>query len=324
MEMIDDLKSVEKAFKSKVMHEEVLEGLSKKRKELPSKYFYDTKGSQLFDAICELDEYYITRTEFDIMKSNINEISDFLGEELMFIEYGSGSSEKIKIILDQIKGITVYVPIDISREHLLKSAAEIKQQYPDLEVIPVCADYNKIFKIPKPFREVTHKVVYFPGSTIGNFHRDEAVRFLQRIARVTGINGSLIIGVDLLKDRHILERAYNDKKGVTAQFNLNLLSHINEALGTDFRLDLFQHLALFNEEEKRIEMHLVAGEEHSVQLNGASIHFAKGERIWTESSYKYSLEDFELLAKEAGFDVKKIWMDEKRLFSVQYLTTIDD
>lgn len=321
--MTDRLKIKDKSAGIKLMYTEILEGLSKTRKELPCKYFYDERGSQLFDEICDLDEYYITRTELRIMKENIDEISDFLGDKLMFIEYGSGSSEKIKIILDHVKGITVYVPIDISCEHLGKSAAEIDDTYDDLQVIPVCADYNMPFSIPSPNKEVTHKVVYFPGSTIGNFHREEAIGFLKGIAQVTGEHGSLLIGVDLKKDPEILKRAYNDKKGVTAEFNLNQLQRFNAELGSNFDLDNFTHDAIYNEEQGRIEMHIVSKKPQTVQLNGSTIAFKKDERIWTESSYKYSIEDFRDVARQAGFEIKKIWTDKDSLFSVQYLTVIE-
>lgn len=303
----------------KLMYQEVIEGLSKPRKELPSKYFYDERGSQLFDEICSLEEYYVTRTELGIMHKNIDEMSDVMGDKLMFIEYGSGSSEKIKIILDHIKGICTYVPIDISCKHLAKSAAQIASQYKKLEVIPVCADFNKPFSIPDPKNKIVHKIVYFPGSTIGNFHPDEAREFLKRIALVAGHKGGLLIGVDLKKDASILNKAYNDSRGVTAEFNLNQLKRFNRELGSDFNLDNFRHNAFYNDEEGRIEMHLVSQINQSVQVNGTTILFEKDETIWTESSYKYTLDEFKILANDSGFSVKKVWTDKDNLFSVQYL-----
>lgn len=319
----EDIPVLDKSAGIKLMYTEILEGLSKSRKELPCKYFYDERGSKLFDDICELDEYYVTRTELGIMRDNIDEISDFLGDKLMFIEYGSGSSEKIKIILDHIKGMTVYVPIDISREHLQKSAAEIDYLYNTLEVIPICTDYNKPFSIPVPRSEVTHKVVYFPGSTIGNFHKNEAVEFLKGIAKITGEHGSLLVGVDLKKDTEVLRRAYNDNQGVTAEFNLNQLRRINLELGSDFNLEDFGHDAIYNEKQGRIEMHIVSKKPQVVHLNGSTIEFHKDERIWTESSYKYSLDEFKEVANKAGFEIKKVWTDKNFLFSVQYLTVIE-
>ncbi|MCB0283253.1 MAG: L-histidine N(alpha)-methyltransferase [Calditrichaeota bacterium] len=303
----------------KSMYADVIEGLSKSRKELPSKYFYDERGSELFEEICNLEEYYITRTELEIMKENISDISEILGKKLMFIEYGSGSSEKIKIILDQVKGINVYVPIDISCRHLAKSAAQIASEYNHLEVIPVCADYSKPFEIPEPKSEIKHRIVYFPGSTIGNFHPQDARVFLEKIVKVAGENGGLLIGVDLKKNKTILDKAYNDARGVTAEFNLNQLTHINRELGSNFNLDKFKHKAFYNEEKGRVEMHLESLDDQRVKLNGKVFDFNRGERIWTESSYKYSLKEFEQLAQSAGFRVRKVWTDEKELFSVQYL-----
>jgi len=321
--MSEDVQVKDKSAGIKLMYREIIDGLSKSRKELPCKYFYDERGSKLFDDICELQEYYITRTELGIMKDNIDEISEFLGEKLMFIEYGSGSSEKIKIILDHVKGMTVYVPIDISCAHLNKSAAEIDEMYESLEVIPVCADYNKPFTIPTPKSEVTHKVVYFPGSTIGNFHKEEAVEFLKGIADVTGEHGSLLIGVDLKKDHELLRRAYNDEQGVTAEFNLNQLKRFNRELGSDFNINDFEHDAIYNEKHGRVEMHIVSKKSQIVRLNGSTVEFKKDERIWTESSYKYSLQEFKEIANKAGFEIKKVWTDKDCLFSVQYLTVIE-
>jgi dimethylhistidine N-methyltransferase len=289
---VDNLKNFDQSKASlqkdsAVILKEVVAGLSKSQKELPSKYFYDERGSQLFDQICQLQEYYPTRTELAIMKNYIDEISDVLGEDLMFIEYGSGSSEKIKIILDHIKGIRVYVPIDISGDHLIKSAAQIAARYKHIEIIPLCADYSKPFIIPESQKTIRHKIVYFPGSTIGNFHPPEAVTFLSRIVNVVGKDGGLIIGVDLKKDNDVLYKAYNDQQGITAAFNLNQLNHINNVLNTNFDLNAFEHDAFYNSEKGRIEMHLVSKSDQTVQLNGSVIDFKKGETIWTESSYKY-------------------------------------
>lgn len=321
--MLFDAITDDKAIGIKIMYKEVLEGLGKSRKELPCKYFYDERGSQLFDQICELDDYYLTRTELKIMKMYIDEMSDVLGDKLMFIEYGSGSSEKIKIILDHIKGIDVYIPIDISGDHLVKSAAQIASSYKNLEVIPLCADYNKPFEIPQPKREIKHNIVYFPGSTIGNFHPHEARAFLTRISKVAGHNGGLLIGVDLKKDPQILHKAYNDSEGVTAEFNLNQLKRFNLELGSNFDLDNFEHSAFYNEDKGRVEMHLVSTQNQTVNVNGSSITFDKDESIWTESSYKYNLEEFAQLARSAGFEVEKVWTDEDKLFSVQYLKVIE-
>ncbi|KAA3610002.1 MAG: L-histidine N(alpha)-methyltransferase [Calditrichaeota bacterium] len=318
--MDSDILIKDKSVGLKLMYKEVMEGLSKSRKELPCKYFYDERGSKLFDEICTLDEYYVTRTELSIMHDNFEEMSDVMGEKLMFVEYGSGSSDKIKIILDHVKGICTYVPIDISCSHLAKSAAQIAAKYKHLEVIPVCADYNKEFLIPEPKNTIDHKIVYFPGSTIGNFHRDEALKFLSRIAKVSGQNGGLLIGVDLKKDTSLLNNAYNDSRGVTAEFNLNQLKRFNKELGSNFNLDDFRHDAFYNKKEGRMEMHLISKKDQTVKLNGSIISFNKDESIWTESSYKYSLDEFKNIANDAGFSVENVWIDEAELFSVQYLT----
>ena len=305
------------------MYRDVISGLSKDKKELPSKYFYDERGSRLFDRICELDEYYLTRTEIKIMHRYIKEIDETLGNNTMLVEYGSGSSEKIKILLDKASGICVYVPIDISCEHLTKSVATIAQRYKKLEILPVCADYSNKFEIPEPENRVAKKVVYFPGSTIGNFHKHEAISFLKGVHDVVGKGGALLIGVDLKKDVEILNKAYNDAKGVTAEFNLNQLRRFNRELGSNFNLDQFEHNAFFNDQEGRIEMHIVSKADQQVDLNGEIIYFQKGESIWTESSYKYSLDEFSELSLKAGLKVEKVWTDENKLFSIQYLSAFN-
>ncbi len=303
----------------KTMYREVLKGLSMRPKTLPSKYFYDERGSKLFDAICDLKEYYVTRTELSIMERYMDEIVSVIGERAMLIEYGSGSSEKIKRILDAESGIEVYVPIDISREFLFENAAIIAGRYPRLEVLPVCADFSKPFDLPHPEKEIEKRVVYFPGSTIGNFHRQEARDFLRNIARVCGKDSGLIIGVDLKKDERVLHAAYNDARGLTAEFNLNQLQRLNRELGSNFDLKKFAHKALYNREAGRIEMHIVSNDKQRVNINGSVIDFEKNESIWTESSYKYHIEEFQELALQAGFHPQKVWTDERNYFSIHYL-----
>ena len=246
---------------------EVLKGLSLPQKMLPSKLFYDEKGSQLFDEICELDEYYPTRTEMQIMLDNIKEMGELLGDGTMLIELGSGSSQKIKLLLDHIPGLAGYIPVDISSKHLINSSKILKEKYPHINIFPLAADYTKYFELPIINKSYDHRAVYFPGSTIGNFTKNEAREFINRIADIAGKNGGLIIGVDLRKDKEILEAAYNDKKGITAAFNLNILNHINEKLSTDFDINKFKHFAFFNEELGRIEMHLVSTDEQVVKIN---------------------------------------------------------
>ena len=297
---------------------EVILGLSRQQKKLPSKLFYDEKGSALFNEICELDEYYPTRTEMQIMRDNIEEMGSLLGEGTLLIELGSGSSTKIRLLLEHIPGLAGYIPIDISAEHLSQSAISLKEKFPDLNIYPLAADYTKDFDLPLIYNPYDHIAAYYPGSTIGNFKPDEAKDFLSRIAKIIGKDGGMLIGVDLKKDRKTLENAYNDKRGVTAEFNLNILNHINNEVGSDFDLDKFEHFAFYNEKKGRIEMHLISNVEHRVRVNGTSILFKEGENILTEYSYKYSLEEFAILVSDL-FEVRKVWTDSDNLFSVQYL-----
>ncbi len=298
--------------------EEVIEGLTKKQKQLPSKLFYDEKGSELFDQICELEEYYPTRTEIKIMQDNISEMSALLGEGTMLVELGSGSSLKIRLLLDNIPGLAGYIPVDISTEHLIQSSKILEDDYPILDIFPLAADYTKVFDLPEIEKPYDHVAVYYPGSTIGNFQPHEAKDFLKRIAKICGSNGGLIIGIDLRKDINTVEAAYNDKKGITAMFNLNILERLNEELDSDFDLNLFKHFAFFNEKESRIEMHLISQVNQKVHLGGTIINFEMGESILTEYSYKYTLKSFADLASDY-FDVKKVWTDKNNLFSIQYL-----
>ena len=298
---------------------EVLSGLRKAQKELPSKYFYDERGSNLFERICTLDEYYIPRTEAAIMETCIGEMAELLGPNVLLIEYGSGSCTKTRILLDYLHQPAAYVPIDISRTQLLWVTKQLASDYPGLEVLPVCADYTSGFELPIPKRPSEHTVVYFPGSTIGNFDPLPAKHFLEHVAGVCRPGGGLLIGVDLKKDPDVLHRAYNDSQGITAAFNLNLLERINRELNCDFRVDQFQHYAIYNPGEGRVEMHLVSLRDQVVHLDGNTIAFATGESIWTESSYKFNLGEFEQMAVAAGFKVEHTWTDEKQWFSVQYL-----
>ncbi len=296
----------------------MLQGLQDARKELPSKYFYDDVGSQLFEQICELDEYYPTRTELGIMQAHMQEIVSLLGPHCLLIEYGSGNSTKVRMLLDALHDPAGYVPLDIAKEQLLRSAASLALAYPELEVLPVCADYTSDFELPVPRKPVLRRVAYFPGSTIGNFDREPARHFLQQIARVCH-GGGLLIGVDLKKDFNILHRAYNDSQGVTAQFNKHLLVRMNQELDANFQLTQFGHYAFYNPGQSRIEMHLVSLKNQTVRIGESEIALKLGESIWTESSYKYTLEEFAQLAATAGFTVERVWTDPRQLFSVQYL-----
>lgn len=298
---------------------EVLDALSRPQKELPCKYLYDEAGSRLYDQICELAEYYPARTEMEIMRQNVGDIANMLGPKCLLIEYGSGSSEKTRILLSNLEDMAGYVPIDISKEHLLRASQSVRDRYPNLEVMPVCADYTNHIRLPIPARTVSRHVVYFPGSTIGNFEPDEAVEFLKRVTEMCGPGDGLLIGVDLQKDPRILAAAYDDRDGVTARFNLNLLSHVNSALDADFDLTKFRHRAVYHDAIGRVEMHLVSECEQVVHVGEVEFDFGKGETIWTESSYKYTIDGFADLAKRANFEVHKVWTDAAKLFSVQYL-----
>jgi len=301
------------------IRDEVLRGLLHQPKELPPKLFYDERGSQLFDQICELEEYYPTRTEMAIMRAYAHEMAALIGPDCLLVEYGIGSSLKTRILLDHLIAPAGYVPVDISREQLLRSAQRLALSYPRIEILPVWADYTAGLALPRPARRAAQAVIYFPGSTIGNCHPDEAVHLLRQIAALVEPGGGLLIGVDLQKDRATLELAYNDRAGVTAAFNLNMLARINRELGANFQLDQFLHRAFYNDCAGRIEMHLVSQRRQLIDIDGASIVFGAGESILTECSYKYSVESFGALARASGFEVTHVWTDPQRLFSVQYL-----
>ncbi|MFL5627974.1 MAG: L-histidine N(alpha)-methyltransferase [Ktedonobacteraceae bacterium] len=301
--------------------EEVLQGLQKTYKELPSKYFYDDIGSQLFDRICELDEYYLTRTELAIMQERVDEIAEMLGPHCLLVEYGSGNSTKTRKLLDALPHPAAYVPIDISKDQLIRSINALATAYPALEMLPVCADYTSDFVLPTPSTLASQTIGYFPGSTIGNFDPEPARRFLAQIAK-TCQNGGLLIGVDLKKECSILHRAYNDRDGVTAQFNMHILERINQELGANFQLDRFGHYAFYNPGQSRIEMHLISRDKQVVHIGDTEITFRCGESIWTESSYKYTLDEFAHLAAAAGFEVRQVWTDAEEMFSIQYLKVI--
>lgn len=299
------------------MLDEVIEGLNQPQKTLPSKYFYDEYGSELFDQITELDEYYPTRTEHEILIQNVEEIGKTLGEEVILIEPGSGSSEKTEILLERLENICCYIPMDISGDYLFKVAERLQLKYQHIQISPLSADYTRPFTLPET-NPKARKVVFFPGSTIGNFKIERVRHFFKIIHDLVGRDGALLIGADLKKDIKVLLAAYNDSKGVTAQFNKNVLTHINRELGSNFDLDLFEHQSIWNEEKGRIEMHLIALEDHKVKIGENEIEIGEGESIHTENSHKYSLKEFEEMVSE-WFNVEKVWTDEKKYFSVQYL-----
>lgn len=299
--------------------EEVLAGLRAPQKTLPPKFFYDERGSRLFDEICGLDEYYPTRTETSILQAHLDDITDALGDSVILVEYGSGSSVKTRLLLDAIPDATAYVPIDISREHLLTTAEQLKHQYPHIDVLPVCADYSQSIRLGLFPTPGTRLSVFFPGSTIGNFLPEHASAFMRRVHRLVGTGGGLLIGVDLVKNPAIIEAAYDDPGGVTAAFNRNILLHINRRAGANFDPDRFEHRAPWSASMSRIEMRLRALEDMTVNVAGEPIRFCSGEDIITEYSHKYSLERFAELAAGAGFTIENVWTDDRDWFSVQYL-----
>src|SRR6266704_5084996 len=297
---------------------DAITGLSSNPRSLPCKYFYDERGAALFQKICELPEYYITRTEIDILDRNRADIASHLGPNIELIGLGTGAGTKTRILIEALESPAVYIPVDISEKQLRESNALFRKIFPDLEILPVCADYLQPVELPSPRHKPARNVVYFPGSTIGNFEPNEALEFLRRVANVSGQGGGLLIGVDLQKDQNVIEAAYNDKAGVTAQFNLNLLAHINRETGANFDLNRWQHRAIYNSEAGRIEMYLISSTNQTVRIQDRAFHFRAGERILTEHSYKHTPEGCVALASQAGFDFVTLWTDDARLFGVFY------
>jgi dimethylhistidine N-methyltransferase len=299
--------------------EDVIAGLSRAVKSLPPKYFYDARGSELFEAICELPEYYPTRTEIALMLEHGPAMARLPGPGCAVIEYGSGSGRKTRILLEAVAPVA-YVAIDIAREQLANTAAQIAREFPGVAVTAVCADYSRPLELPEgTVPGSARRVIYFPGSTIGNLSPHEAAEFLVVARRLAGAGGGMLVGVDLKKDSARLNAAYNDESGVTARFNLNLLARINRELGGDFDLSAFRHHAFYNERLGRIEMHLVSLKEQRVRVDSASFSFRGGETIHTENSYKYTVAEFQALARGAGFEPAACWTDADELFAVHYL-----
>ena len=304
------------------MLEDVVDGLSQQNKTLPSKYFYDERGSKLFDDICDLDEYYVTRTESAVMQDRIGEIASVIGPVALLVEYGSGSSLKTRLLLRNLIRPAGYVPIDISGDYLSQVGLSLQAEFPQIEVMPVVADFTKFFEIPSPETPETRRVIYFPGSTIGNFRQSDAKSLLAGMADNAGVDGGVLIGVDLDKDRDVLHAAYNDSKGVTAEFNLNVLRRINDELGGGFNLDHFRHEAKFNNELSCIEMHLVSTRNQTVNVCKYSFQFEGNESILTEYSHKYTVDSFAQMASEVGLGVKNVWTDSNGMFAVMYLERV--
>ena len=294
---------------------EVLNDLSQNPKTLPCKYFYDEKGSELFEQICELDEYYLTRTEVEIMKAYGYDMAKTLGDNYTIIELGCGNSDKIKLLFDHLIP-TSYVAVDISKSALAQFVKSLQSKFPKLNIVPICADYTKEFIIPD---SNTKKIVYYPGSNIGNFNKSETFKILKIIHNIVGKDGGLLIGIDLKKDKVTLENAYNDKKGITAKFNLNILNHINTTLDANFDIDNFKHNAVYNEKEGQVEMYLISKCRQEVKINDKVIYFDENEHILTEISKKYDIDEFRALAGDF-FNVERVWTDKDNKFAVLFLS----
>ena len=298
----------------------VQRGLRLAPKRLPSWLFYDQRGSELFEAICEQPEYYLTRAEIDLMNVHAGEIADVLGEDVRLVEYGSGSAIKTRMLLEQLQNPVCYMPVEISPEPLRESVRQFGATFPSVAIQPHCADFTKPLRLPIPPRAPRRTVIYFPGSTIGNFEMRDAIELLRKMRNEMGEGGGVLVGVDLKKDPALIEAAYNDAAGVTAEFTLNMLARINHDVGSDFHLDAFHHRARYNPMAGRIETFIVSDCEQQVRIGRQSVRFEKDEAMQVEYSCKYSLEDFAGMAAHAGLAVQHVWLDPQQLFSVQYLT----
>jgi dimethylhistidine N-methyltransferase len=296
---------------------EILAGMRGEPKQLPSRFFYDAEGSRLFDQICELPEYYLPRVETAILRERLPAFARRIGPGARIVEPGSGASTKTLILLDALESPAAYVPVDISESHLVLAAEHLKQRYPELEVLPVCADFTRPFRLPASTRTPSRTLVFFPGSTIGNFLPPDAVELLSHLRRLAGQNGVVMIGADLRKDPAVLERAYNDAAGITAAFNLNMLAHLNREYDGHFDLAAFRHRASWNETASRIEMHLESLRDQVVRVAGERFTLLEGESIWMESCHKYTHEQFARMAARAGLAIVDAWVDAQQLFSVQ-------
>lgn len=312
---------------------DVLAGLSESQPSLPSKYFYDDAGSELFEKICDLPEYYPTRTEIEIMRAHAAEMAECIGEDVCIVELGSGSSTKTPLLLSEFDPLLTYVPVDISGEFLESSAHSIADQFPQFDVQPIAADFTQSFELPESANEHDRICVYFPGSTIGNFTSVDAIALLSQMSTfckkalsvnpASGNEAGLLVGIDLHKSSDVLEAAYDDSAGVTAAFNKNLLVRINRELGGDFDVGQFDHLAIYDEQERRIEMRLVSRIEQTVRVGEQEFHFQRGQYIRTEYSHKYTTDGFGELACKAGWTLRQVWQDRQSKFAVVYCTLGD-
>lgn len=297
----------------------MLVALATQPRRLSPKYFYDAPGSALFDRICELPEYYPTRTEVGLLATHAKDIAGYIGRSAEIVEFGAGSLRKIRYLLDALKRPLRYLPVDISGPYLATAAGQLQREYPDIEVLPVAGDYTSSLELPSKGFSADRRVGFFPGSTIGNFDPADALRFLERLARGTLRGGALLLGVDLVKEPAVLHAAYNDAQGVTAAFNLNVLARANRELAADFDLLQFAHSAFYNSPLRRIEMHLVSRCAQRVRVCGKYFDFAQGETLHTENSYKFTIDSLRTLATQAGFQPGPVWTDPQKLFSLHWL-----
>ena len=297
---------------------DVIAGLTAMPKRLPPKYFYDSAGSELFERITSLPEYYPTRCELGILHEHAPDIAALIPPGAALIEFGSGASVKTRVVLGAAKDLAAYVPVDISADFLERQAAALRQEHPGVALLPVAADFSKPFDLPVAI-EGMPRIGFFPGSTIGNFEPHEAATFLRQAGETLGPGAVFIVGVDLVKDQRVLQKAYNDKQGVTAKFNLNLLTRINRELGANFHPSAFEHHAFYNREKSRIEMHLASMKRQRVRVCGECVDFRAGETIHTENSYKYSVESFGAMARGSGWTSIAVWTDRDKCFSVHAL-----
>ncbi len=299
------------------LRDEVLGGLARAPKAIPPKFFYDQRGSRLFDAICDLPEYYLTRVETSILQRRARELAELVDSRCMLVELGSGAGKKVRLLLSALRPAH-YMGVDISRDFLLESSRRLAADYPWLEVHATCADFSSRLTLPESLPPI-RKMAFYPGSSIGNFDPIHAGRFLKQIAQMLGGGGYLLIGVDLKKDVDRLNAAYNDARGLTAAFNINLLLRIRDELDSEIDVDAFEHLAFYNEAAGRIEMHLRSTRDQAIQIEGRDFHIVQEETIHTENSYKYTVEEFAELGRGAGFNSDRVWTDAEQLFSVHLM-----
>ncbi len=286
------------------------------QKSIDPKYFYDENGSKLFEKITNSLDYYPTKSELEILEKQKKLITKYFPEKSIIVEFGSGSNKKINKFINAIRNPSEYIPIDISKEFLLKNAKKFAKQNPELKVTAICADFIKSNFDDIIKKKKKTKVGFFPGSTIGNFSPSKAKTLMKKISKILGRKSYLVIGVDLKKEKHILEKAYNDSEGITAKFNKNILQGLNNLCGSTFDLSNFEHEAFFNKKKNRIEMHLKSNKIHKVEIMGTQILFKKGETIHTENSYKYSIKEFSKLAEASGYEIEKILTDDNRFFAI--------